>query len=71
MFDKNARLDIPCPECGHKTSMAVREIECNPTYGCAGCGKNVTVDASQFKDGLKDAEKQINDMVKDLQRMFR
>ena len=71
MFDKNEKLDVPCPGCEHITSITIAEIETNPSYQCAGCGETVNIDASKLTDGLKDAENQINDMVGSLQDMFK
>ena len=61
MFDKSVKLDIACPGCGYVTKMSISEVERNPTYICAGCKKEVTVDASELTKGLKDVEKQIKD----------
>lgn len=71
MFDKSVKLDIPCPECGYETSLSIAKIESNPSYTCGGCKKTINLNAADFKDGLKDAEKQLKAFEKDLKKMFK
>lgn len=65
MFDKNAKLDIPCENCGHETKFSIKELEKNPSYVCSECGTKNNIDASEFKKGLKEAEQMIKDVFKD------
>jgi transcription elongation factor Elf1 len=69
MFD--GEIDIPCPECGHETSVAIRELEtnANPSIVCGGCGKTITINADDFRDKLKDAKKAIEDFKKTLSNL--
>ena len=64
MFDKNVKLDIPCPECNHTVKLSIREIERNPSYACPGCQNTINLDASKLTKELGKAEKQIKDMFK-------
>lgn len=64
MIDKNARIDIPCPSCGTKRSVSIREIKNNPIYTCLGCNKEINLDASEFTKSLKDLEKTIKNSFK-------
>ncbi len=64
MFNKSVKIDIPCPECGYKTKLSLREIESNPTYKCLGCNKDINLNASEFKKSLKDAEDQLKRLFK-------
>lgn len=66
MFDGD--LDIPCPECGHKTPVAIRELETNPDphIVCGGCRKTIRINADDFRDKMKDVRKSIDDLKKKL-----
>jgi transcription elongation factor Elf1 len=59
-------LDIPCPECGHKTSVPVREFETNqqPQIVCGGCGKSIAIQAGKLHDALKEVGKSYDDLLK-------
>lgn len=64
MFDKNVKLDIPCPNCGYKTKLTIRDIEQNPTYTCPSCKTVIHLNADEFTKGLKDAENRLKDLFK-------
>lgn len=66
MFDKNAMIDVPCPECGSKKKLSIGTLERNPSFVCSKCGKSVKVDASKFTKGIKEAEEQITSVFKNL-----
>ena len=66
MFDKNAMIDVPCPECGSKKKLSIGTLERNPSFVCGKCKKKVTVDASKFTKGLKEAEQKISSVFKNL-----
>ncbi len=65
MFDKRA-LDIPCPQCGHKTQKSVAWLRDNSDFTCVGCGRDIHLEADQFRSGIKRAESQIAAMLRNL-----
>ncbi len=64
MFDGD--LDIPCPECGHETSISVGELQTNadPHVICGGCGKTIRIDADDLRDKLSEIQKSLDDLNK-------
>lgn len=66
IINKNAKLDIPCPECGYTTKLSIKEIEQNPSYVCPGCGKTINLNADNFTQGMKDVEKQLKKAFKNI-----
>ena len=71
MFDGD--LDITCPECKHKTPIAVREIESNPhpSLLCGGCGKTISINANDFREKLGEVRKSIDDFKKTIAEVTR
>ena len=65
MFEEDT-VDISCPSCGHRNSLAVRDIEDNPEQHivCEGCKAHVKVEAQEFRGRLE----QIRNEVKELER---
>lgn len=64
MLNRDVKLDIPCENCGHKTSFKIKEIEKSPDYVCTNCSSLIHLDASNFKKSLADVENQLKKTFK-------
>ena len=62
------KLDIPCPECGHKKKLSLDDLRRNPSFVCSKCGKRVTVDGRKF---TRDLDKAVNDAAKQIGKLFK
>lgn len=62
------RIELPCPNCGHKLSERIGKIKTNPTLICNGCGNSFSVDATAFTKEFKKIEKALADLRKTLGR---
>lgn len=49
-------VDIPCPQCGEKTAKTVAWLKTETEFACDGCGATVSVNADEFRAGLKSVE---------------
>jgi hypothetical protein len=58
MLDKNATIDLICPnpDCDHTWSVTLGELRSGPRT-CPKCG--VEIDTSEFAKGMVDAEKKL------------
>jgi len=68
MFEKQT-INIPCPECGHKTAKTVAWIKAHDKMTCGGCGREITVENDKFVAGLKEADKAVAKVRKSLSRI--
>lgn len=58
LFDGQT-VDVPCPECRHIEQLTVPQLRSDPTFQCGGCGKQVQIDSSQFREQLLDVEREL------------
>jgi hypothetical protein len=67
MFDDQT-FNIPCPECSYKTAITVRELRnhSDPEIVCGGCGRAIRIEASDFRNKLKEVEESWDDLQKKL-----
>jgi DNA-directed RNA polymerase subunit RPC12/RpoP len=68
MINKNVELDIPCPECGYKRRLKIKELETNPKYVCRNCKKTVNLDSSKF---VKDLEATFENTKSELRKAIK
>ncbi|GAJ91052.1 hypothetical protein RRH01S_01_05230 [Rhizobium rhizogenes NBRC 13257] len=60
---------MPCPNCGHKTKKSIAWLKSNDKFSCDGCGRGITVQADELFAGIKETEKSIADLKKNLSRI--
>lgn len=53
--DRNATVNIPCPQCGEKFEQTVAELEMAPRLRCPACGVAIRVDARKIMQKIKEA----------------
>ena len=53
--DRNATVNIPCPQCGEKIEQTVAELEMGPRLRCPSCGVSIRVDARKILQRIKEA----------------
>ena len=66
IFD-NTPIQIPCPKCGHKTSMTIGQAKKNPEFVCQ-CGTTVVLESSGLRSGVSSADKALEDFKRSLKR---
>ncbi len=57
-FD-DEKIDIPCPNCGHKAVKLLGWLKKNDTFTCAACNKSVKADAKKLLDGFEDMRRKL------------
>ncbi len=60
MLNKDAKIEIPCPQCGHKFQATLGQVEKGEKVICPNCKSTIVL-----KD---DFSKQIEKSIKDFQR---
>ena len=65
MFE-TSKINIPCPECGHKTKKTISWLKANDVMVCGGCSKQITLDRKDLLAGLKKAEKILDDFKRSI-----
>jgi len=63
-------ITVPCPHCGHKTKKRVSWLKTNDKLACR-CGKTFTIDAKPLLEGLDDARKSLDDLKRNLGKIFK
>ncbi len=67
-FLDQQEIDIPCPQCGHESSKSVRWLQANERFTCA-CGAVIVLEHEQFRAGIKQAEKSLNELGETLAKL--
>jgi endogenous inhibitor of DNA gyrase (YacG/DUF329 family) len=68
VFD-NSDIEIPCPHCGKKTKQRIGRVKHDKNFTCPGCGKVSALDASGLRDGLKGAQRSLDDFARSLRKL--
>ncbi len=58
MLEK-AKIGIPCPECGKKTSKSIAWIKAHNDFVCSKCASVVGVEGEKLLAAIKQAEKSV------------
>lgn len=67
-FLDGTSLDIPCPQCDHKTAKTFGWIKAHTDFTCVGCGRTITLDRDQILGELRKAEKSISNLGRNLSK---
>ena len=62
MFDKQS-IDIPCANCGRKTSKTIGWLKTNRQMTCR-CGTVLNLDTSDLRAKIKQLERQLGKLLK-------
>jgi transcription elongation factor Elf1 len=65
IFDDQS-LPVTCPECKHDTPVKIGRLKHSPNVTCLGCGKTIEVDAKELAEGLRRAQKMVDDLGRKL-----
>ena len=65
-FDSE-QIDVPCEGCGRKIKKTIGWIKNNKQLNCT-CGVTITLETSQFKREIKEAESSLSDLEKTLKK---
>lgn len=49
--------------------MTVPQLRSDPEFRCGGCGKQVQIDASQFREGLSRVEDEVSKLRDTMRRL--
>ena len=58
-------LTLTCRPCGHEAEHTVGELKACQVVNCPTCGVATTYNAAEFRDGLKRAERVLDDLRKE------
>lgn len=61
MLNRDARIGIPCPECGHKIEERIGRLKEKPDLTCPECGTTFVADGTHLEAALQKAEKLLKD----------
>jgi transcription elongation factor Elf1 len=66
MFEDET-IDIACPNCGHRNSVLVREIEANAESHivCEKCKVGVKIEARDFQQRLDQVRKELEEIQRE------
>ena len=68
IFDQG-KVEVPCPNCGHKSKKTVSRLELKPQFTCDNCGQGF--DASGFNRSMKQVDKGIADLQRTIRQANR
>ena len=68
MLNKDARVDIDCPNCKHKLTLTVGQLQSGETITCPNC--HLKLDTSEAKKSLAKVEKDLRDLSKRLNKIY-
>ncbi len=66
MLNKEAKIDINCPNCKHSFSISVRQLQSGEIIACPNCP--LKLDTSEAKKNLAKVEKNLKDLGKCLSK---
>lgn len=64
----SAEIDIPCPNCGHKTAKSFGWLKAHSDFTCAGCNRSIHVDRDQFLGELRKADSSVESLKRTIDR---
>lgn len=68
MFEDET-IDISCPQCGHRNSVLVRDIEANTESHivCEKCKVHIKIEARGFQERLDQVRKEVEELQRHAQ----
>ena len=69
MFEDET-IDVDCPKCGHKNTVAVRDFEegAESHFVCEGCKAAVKVEGEHFHERLSALRKEVEELEREAER---
>ena len=64
-FFDGLTLTLTCRLCGHEAEHTVSELKARQAITCSTCGVATSYNAAEFRDGLKRAERVLDDLRKE------
>lgn len=65
----SAEIEIPCPDCGHKTTKSIGWIKAHSDFTCAGCNSNVHLNRGQFLGELRKVDSAVDGLKRTIDRI--
>jgi len=69
-FD-SADIELTCPKCAHKFKQQLGGLKNDPDIPCPGCGELIHINAKGLRDGIKSADKSVEDLKRKIGKMFK
>jgi len=72
MFEEDT-VDIACPNCERRNSIAVREFEATAEahFVCSGCGAAVKIEGDEFRQRLEQVRSELAQLERDADKEAR
>ena len=64
-------IDLPCPGCGHKNRKTVGWLRTHSRMTCGGCGREVTLQSSNFRQGMRKVDAELDRFRRSVARLGR
>ena len=66
MFEDDT-IDIACPQCGHRNSLLVREVEkkAESHIVCENCKAGIKIEARGFQERLNEVRKELEEIERE------
>lgn len=68
-FINNFDIDFQCPNCNNTLKISSKDI--SSTINCQFCHQEIYLKDDGFSDGLKQANKELDNFTKNLKKMFK
>jgi DNA-directed RNA polymerase subunit RPC12/RpoP len=69
-FD-STNIELTCPKCSHKFKQRIGRLKNNPNITCPGCAALILIDANVLRQGIKSAGKSLDDLTRDIGKLFK
>ncbi len=70
-FFDDQTLTLTCGQCGHETEHTVSRLKTRPAVICPKCGVVTEFNAAEFREGIRRAEKALDDFWKTLPKTIK
>jgi DNA-directed RNA polymerase subunit RPC12/RpoP len=67
----DASLALPCPKCGHEIQETVGRLKNDPDITCPACSTVISIDSTQLRGGLEQAQESLNELDRTFRDAFK
>jgi transcription elongation factor Elf1 len=62
------KLTLKCRKCGHQSQQTITRLETSPDIKCPSCGVITHYDAKSLRDGMREADRALDDFRKAVEK---